>query len=140
MSEIWRQTHSRRARSFSAGLDVGRVLCPDCHFYKACEYQTRLNLARNASMRSPLTPALPTPISPSSATRPIVFVHEDCRDLLRPTMRTAANRTSGIPGLHDLEQILEIAREAVQLAELGHKAKEAIAIRLHNSVEELIAT
>ena len=123
-----------------AGLDVGRVLCPDCPFYKTCEYQKRRDLARNA----PHAVATHARAAHSNFAivrdKPIIFIHEDCRDLLRPTMRITANRTSGIPSLHDLEQILEIAREAVQLAEQwGDKAKEAIAIRLHKSVKELIA-
>ena len=123
-----------------AGLDVGRVLCPDCPFYKSCEYQRRRDLARNAPH------AVATHASAAHSNfaivrdKPIVFIHEDARDLLRPTMRITANRTTGTPSLRDLEQILEIAREAVQLAEMwGDKAKEATAIRLHKSVKELIA-
>ena len=123
-----------------AGLDVGRVLCPDCPFYKSCEYQKRRDLARNA----PHVVATHARAAHSNFAvvrdKPIVFIHEDCRDLLRPSMRISANRTPGTPSLRDLEQILEIAREAVELAETwGDKAKEAIAILLHKSVKELIA-
>ena len=123
-----------------AGLDVGHVLCPDCPFYKSCEYQRRRDLARNAPHAVATHARAAHSNFAIAGEKPIVFIHEDARDLLRPTMRITANRTTGTPSLRDLEQILEIAREAVHLAEKwGDKAKEATAIRLHKSVKELIA-
>ena len=119
---------------------MGRVLCPDCPFYKTCEYQKRRDLARNAPHAVATHARAAHSNFAIAGEKPIVFIHEDARDLLRPTMRITANRTTGTPSLHDLEQILEIAREAVQLAEMwGDTAKEATAVRLHKSVKELIA-
>ena len=123
-----------------AGIDVGRVICPECFFYKNCEYQKRRDRARNA----PHVVATHARAALSKFAivqdKPIVFVHEDCRDLLRPMMRITASRTSGTPSLRDLEQILEIAREAVQQAEKwGDQTKEAIAVQLFKSTKELIA-
>jgi Primase C terminal 1 (PriCT-1) len=123
-----------------AGIDVGTALCTDCPFYKNCVYQQRRQQARNA----PHVVATHARAAHSSFAiaqdKPLVFIHEDCRELLRPTMRIAANRTSLDPNVRHMDEILRIAEEAIDLAEVWHdRAKQDFAINLHKSIKQLIA-
>jgi RepB DNA-primase from phage plasmid/Primase C terminal 1 (PriCT-1) len=123
-----------------AGLDVGRVLCPECQFYRSCEYQKRRERARNAPHAVATHARAAHSDFAIAQDKPIVFVHEDCRDLLRPMMRITANRTSLDPNVRHLEEILRIAEEAIDLTEVWHdRAKQDFAINLHKSIKQLIA-
>ena len=123
-----------------AGIDVGIALCADCPFYKHCVYQQRRHQVRN----SPHVVATHARAAHSNFAiahdKPTLFIHEDCRDLLRPTMRISASRTSGTPSLRHLDEILRIAEEALKLADdWNDRAKRDFAINLHKSTRQLIA-
>ena len=92
-------------------------------------------------MRSPLTPGLPIAISPSFATNPSSSFTKTARDLLRPTYADQRQSHSwDSRAFVILNRFLKSRERQFELAETwGDKAKEAIAIRLHKSVKELIA-
>jgi len=102
-----------------SGLDVGTALCPDCPLFATCLYQIRREDARFAAH------AVATQARASHSTfgpamdKEIIFVHEDFRNLLRPTIRVTQHRLSKAPQspcLDDLKTVLSIAQEAKAVA------------------------
>ena len=123
----------------SAGLDIGTALCAGCPLFSKCDYQERRDHASKAKH------AIATHARAAHGNFAIVkdrhaaFIHEDCRDLLRPTFHVSAKRLSNTPHIGHLRDIVEIAEEAVSIAErMGDDEKVEYAAHLYHSTKQLV--
>lgn len=124
----------------AAGLDVGVALCPKCRYYRACDYQKARTMARKAQHAVATHARAAHSVFAPAEGRQVIFLHEDCMNLLRPTTRITAKPTPNGPSMKDLRDILEIAKEATGIADtMGDGEKAAFAAQLFRSTKELIA-
>jgi hypothetical protein len=123
----------------NAGLNVGEALCPDCKFAKNCTYQLLREKARTARHSVCTHARASSSAFDAIGDRSLVFIHENCIDLLRPTVRVADARRSRIePSLADLLFVRQLAQHALALVS-GWKDQEKIDFFavLHQATEEL---
>lgn len=124
------------------GLDVGVTLCPECPHFKDCEYQRRRETARNIDHAVATHARASHSVFAPAEDRPIVFVHEDARSLLRPmTIVTsgATKKTGLVPQIQDLKNVFEVARAARDIAvEWGDEEKKDFAVRVALAAKTLI--
>ena len=123
-----------------AGLDVGSALCPECPYYSCCEYQQRREEARNAPHAVATHARAAHSRFAPAAGKPVVFIHEDCLGLLRPTKRIAATPSApGQPHLGHLTEVLDVAGKALDIAKtMDDQEKVAFAVSLFKSTKDLI--
>jgi len=122
-----------------AGLNVGVALCPDCQHYKTCEYQRlRQEAASTGHAIATHARSASSHFEPAKG-KPIVFVHENWLNLLRPTVRVNSLPAPGAASLAHLREIVVVSREASILAETWQdKDKQAFFGHLLLSTKELI--
>jgi hypothetical protein len=104
-------------RATRAGLNVPLAICPECPHFRNCEYQRRRENARQAPhVVSTHARASLSGFEPAQH-KPLVFVHEDPLDLLRPTVRISGHGNNPkLANISHLRQVILVAEEAIQLA------------------------
>lgn len=123
-----------------SGLNVGETLCSDCQLAKECSYQ-RLREQARTSPHSVATHARAlTSAFHAAEGKPLVLIHEECVNLLRPTIRLTSEKSSpGVPYVKHLKEVIAIAKEALYLAEdWGDQSKVDFASKLFRASRELI--
>lgn len=127
--------------ALKAGLNVGQCVCTTCDKVKQCDYQKRREQARTAyhtiatHARASLSDFQP------AIEKPVVFIHEDVVDLLRPMVKLVRYSTkSDIPQGRHLQDIRRIAQAAKDIAATwAEDGAIAFARRLKDATDELIA-
>lgn len=122
-----------------AGLDVGVAICPECPYYKKCIYQQQRDTASTADHSIATHARAAHSVFAPVKDNPVVFIHEDCLNLLRPVLRVSAKKTAPAPNQKHLEEVLAVAREAVDIAKtMGDEQKEAFAVQLCTATKQLL--
>lgn len=130
----------RAQLALKAGLNVGQCVCTGCDKSHICEYQKRRELARTADhtvsthARASLSDFQP------AVDKPVVFIHEDVVDLLRPMVKVVGySKKQDDPQARHLEDILRIAKAAEDIARSWQDAAAiAFATRLKDATNDLI--
>ena len=122
-----------------AGLDVGIALCPRCPHYQKCLYQTLRKQARNAKHAVATHARAAHSLFAPAINRQMVFIHEDCLNLLRPVLRITSKKTGNSASLPDLENVLLVAKQANRHAKaMQDQAKVEFSAVLCQTIQELI--
>jgi hypothetical protein len=118
-------TDKRPGVAQNAGLNVGEALCPECKFAKNCTYQILREKARTARHSVCTHARASSSAFDAIGDRSLVFIHENCIDLLRPTVRVAGSRKNpGEPCLADLVAVRQVAQHASLLVSTWRDEKK----------------
>lgn len=122
-----------------AGLNVGAALCPDCQFSKTCIYQRlRQEAASTGHAIATHARSASSHFEPAK-NKPVIFIHENWLNLLRPTVRVSANPSTAMASLQHLRDVSLVSHEASKLAATwDDHEKQAFFQHLLFSTQELI--
>lgn len=123
-----------------AGLNVGVTLCPDCLHSKTCLYQKlRQKAAATGHAVATHARSASSQFEPAVG-KPVVFIHENWLNTLRPMVRVSAQAIRGAASHRHLRDVAEVSKEAYHQAKdiLGDEEKREFFLQVFQSTQDLI--